>query len=153
MLALRLGFPDEGTLPETRTERRAYDLVADGFGPGSNGPLVIAVDISEDPGVVEPLLGAIAADEGIAAVAPPRSTPTPAWRRWSRSRPPRPQDEATLDTIERLRADVLPSVLDGRPARGPRRRPDGDASPTSATGSTIGCRCSSPPWSCCRSCC
>ena len=45
MTALRLGFPDQGTMPESRTERRAYDLVADGFGPGANGPLVIAVDI------------------------------------------------------------------------------------------------------------
>ena len=42
--ALRLGFPDEGTMPQSRTERRAYDLIADGFGPGANGPLVIAVD-------------------------------------------------------------------------------------------------------------
>ena len=71
VLSLRLGFPDDGTLPETRTERRAYDLVAEGFGPGINGPLVIAVDISQDPSVVEPLLVAIAADEGIVAVAPP----------------------------------------------------------------------------------
>ena len=31
--ALRLGFPDEGTMPQSRTERRAYDLIADGFGP------------------------------------------------------------------------------------------------------------------------
>ena len=36
--ALRLGFPDEGTMPQSRTERRAYDLIADGFGPGANGP-------------------------------------------------------------------------------------------------------------------
>ena len=43
VLGLRLGSPDEGTLPDTRTERRAYDLVAEGFGPGINGPLVIAV--------------------------------------------------------------------------------------------------------------
>ena len=55
MLSLRLGFPDEGTLHESRTERRAYDLVAEGFGPGINGPLLIAVDISEDATVVEPL--------------------------------------------------------------------------------------------------
>ena len=34
VLALRLGFPDDGTLPHSRTERRAYDLVAEGFGPG-----------------------------------------------------------------------------------------------------------------------
>ena len=56
VLALRLGFPDDGTLPQDRTERRSYDLVADGFGPGINGPLVIAVDIKDDPAVVYPLL-------------------------------------------------------------------------------------------------
>ena len=54
VLALRLGFPDEGSLPQSRTERLAYDLVAEGFGPGINGPLVIAVDISEDAAVVDP---------------------------------------------------------------------------------------------------
>src|SRR6266540_6837949 len=71
VLALRVGSPDDGSLPATRSERRAYDLVANGFGPGTNGPLVIAVDISQDPSVVHPLLAAISADEGIAAVAPP----------------------------------------------------------------------------------
>ena len=35
VLSLRLGFPDEGTLPDSRTERRSYDLVAQGFGPGN----------------------------------------------------------------------------------------------------------------------
>jgi RND superfamily putative drug exporter len=117
VLALRLGFPDEGSLPDTRTERRAYDLVAEGFGPGSNGPLVIAVDISRDQRVVGPLARAIEADEGVATVAPPQvdagagvatllAFPTTA-----------PQDERTLATIKRLRADVFPAVLAGSPAR------------------------------------
>ncbi|MDJ0767939.1 MAG: MMPL family transporter [Ilumatobacter sp.] len=116
VLALRLGFPDEGTLPESRTERRAYDLVAEGFGPGINGPLVIAVDISEDASVVEPLVQVVSSDPGVAAVAPPEvdvdagvatllAFPTTA-----------PQDDATLDTIERIRADAFPSVLDDSPA-------------------------------------
>ena len=116
VLALRLGFPDDGSLPDTRTERRAYDLVAEGFGPGINGPLVIAVDISQDLSVVEPLWEAIAADDGIAAIAPPEvnleagvatlfAFPTTA-----------PQDDATLDTIKRLRTDVLPPILDESPA-------------------------------------
>ena len=117
VVSLRLGFPGEGSLPETRTERRAYDLVAAGFGPGINGPLVVAVDISQDATVVEPLHAAIAADPGIAAVAPPEvdtdhgvatliAIPTSA-----------PQDAATLDTIERLRSEVFPSVLSDLPAR------------------------------------
>ncbi|MDG2113525.1 MAG: MMPL family transporter, partial [Actinomycetota bacterium] len=44
VLSLRLGFPDDGSLPDSRSERRAYDLVAEGFGPGVNGPLIIAID-------------------------------------------------------------------------------------------------------------
>ena len=117
VLALRLGTPDEGTLPDSRTERRAYDLVAEGFGPGINGPLVIAVDISDDPGVVEPLRAAIAADEGIAAVAPPEVDAEAGVATLIAFPTTAPQDDATLDTIDRLRAEVLPPVLDGSPAR------------------------------------
>jgi RND superfamily putative drug exporter len=116
VLSLNLGFPDDGTQPETQTQRRAYDLVADGFGPGINGPLVIAVDISDDATVVEPLAVAVAADPGVASVAEPRvdldsgvatmvAIPTSA-----------PQDDATYETVQRLRSDVFPTVLDGRDA-------------------------------------
>ncbi|MGZ5409947.1 MAG: MMPL family transporter [Aeromicrobium sp.] len=117
VMGLRLGFPDAGTLPDTRTERRAYDLVAEGFGPGINGPLVVAVDISKDPSVVEPLLDAITADEGIAAVAPPEVNAEAGVATLLAFPTTAPQDDATLDTIERLRADVFPSVLDESPAR------------------------------------
>jgi RND superfamily putative drug exporter len=117
VLGLRLGFPDAGTLPDTRTERRAYDLVAEGFGPGINGPLVIAVDISQDPSVVEPLLDAITADEGIAAVAPPEVNAEAGVATLLAFPTTAPQDDATLDTIKRLRAEVFPPVLDESPAR------------------------------------
>ena len=115
--ALHVGIPDDGALPESRTERRAYDLVAEGFGPGINGPLVIAVDVSEDPGVVQPLLGAIGADEGIASVAPPEVDAGSGVATLVAFPTTGPQDDATLDTVERLRTDVFPAVLDGRPAR------------------------------------
>jgi RND superfamily putative drug exporter len=117
VVALRPGIPDDGALPQSRTERQAYDLVAQGFGPGSNGPVVVAVDIAEDPTVVDPLVEAVKADRGIASVRPPElyagagvavivATPTTG-----------PQDAATHATVERLRAKVLPSVLAGSPAR------------------------------------
>ena len=117
VLDLQLGFPDEGTLPETRTERRAYDLVADGFGPGSNGPLVIAVATAKDPGVVDPLVRAIAADAGVARVAPPEIDAEAGVAALLAFPTTSPQDEATSETIERLRNEVLPSVLAGSPAR------------------------------------
>ena len=115
--ALQVGIPDDGTLPETRTERRAYDLVAEGFGAGINGPLVVAVDVSEDPTVVQPLLEAIEADEGIAAVAPPEVHTDAGVATLVAVPTTGPQDDATVDTIERLRANVLPAALDGSQAR------------------------------------
>ena len=117
VLSLRLGFPDEGTLPENRTQRRAYDLLAEGFGPGVNGPLVIAVDISQDPAIVEPLTAAILADNGIASVMPAQVN-EPAGVAVMLAIPnSSPQDEATLATIDRLRAEVFPAVLNGTDAR------------------------------------
>jgi RND superfamily putative drug exporter len=117
VLALRVGTPDEGALPEHRTERRAYDLVAEGFGPGINGPLVIAVDISKDASVIQPLLGAIKADEGIAEVAPPEVNADAGVATLVAFPTTGPQDQATLDTVKRLRAEVFPSVLGRSPAR------------------------------------
>ena len=116
VFSLQLGFPDEGTMPESRTERRAYDLVTEGFGQGINGPLVIAVDLQGDPGAVAPLAEAISQDPGVAAVAPADvdveagvativAFPTTA-----------PQDSATVDTIDRLRTEVFPAVLAASPA-------------------------------------
>ncbi|MFF7380797.1 MMPL family transporter [Streptomyces massasporeus] len=117
VLGLRVGLPDDGSLPHSRTERRAYDLVAEGFGPGTNGPLVIAADPAGDPGVLDRLVGAVTADPGIASLAPThihRATgiatlvvfPTTS-----------PQDKATADTIARLRTDVLPTAIGHGPAR------------------------------------
>ena len=117
VLALRLGFPDSGSLPENRTERRAYDLVAEGFGPGINGPLVVAVDISADPAVIDPLADAIAADVGVASVATAQVDAEAGVATLLVIPTTAPQDDATFDTIKRLRADVFPAVLEGTSAR------------------------------------
>ena len=116
VLSLRLGFPDEGTLPVSRTERRAYDLLSEGFGPGINGPLVIAIDISGNPSVVEPLRDAILADRGVAAVAPAHVNTEAGVATLLAFPNSAPQDDATLDTVERLRVEVFPQVLDGSSA-------------------------------------
>ena len=116
VLALRLGLPDQGSYPQARTERRAYDLVAEGFGPGATGPMVVAVDLSRDRSVVEPLVSALAADPGIAsaAAAPVEATsdvaviiaqPTTT-----------PQDAETARTLDRIRSEVLPAALASSPA-------------------------------------
>lgn len=116
VLALDLGFPDDGTKPESRTERRAYDLIADGFGPGANGPLVIAVDISQGGSVVAPLAAAMAADPGITSVGDPTIDLTAGVATLVAQPTTSPQDVATQETVARLRSEVFPTVLDGTAA-------------------------------------
>ncbi|MFD6414845.1 MMPL family transporter [Streptomyces sp. NPDC060194] len=117
VLGLRVGLPDDGSLPHSRTERRAHDLVAEGFGPGTNGPLVVAADPSGDAGVLDRLVTAVAADPGIASVAPAHVDRATGIATLVVFPTTSPQDEATADTVARLRADVLPSAIGDGPAR------------------------------------
>jgi RND superfamily putative drug exporter len=116
VLGLRVGLPDDGSLPDSRTERRAYDLVAEGFGPGTNGPLIIAVDLAGDPAVLNRLVGAVAADPGIASVAPGLVDQATGIATLVVFPSTGPQERATADTVARLRADVLPTVIGRGPA-------------------------------------
>ncbi|MET9904619.1 MMPL family transporter [Streptomyces sp. NPDC006446] len=117
VLGLRVGLPDDGSLPQSRTERRAYDLVAEGFGPGTNGPLVIAADPTGDPGVLDRLVATVAADPGIASVAPTHIDRATGIATLVVFPTTSPQDKATADTIARLRTDVLPTAIGHGPAR------------------------------------
>ena len=117
VLALRVGIPDDGSMPSSRTERRAYDLVAQGFGPGTNGPLVIAVDVAGDPTMLERLATAVAADPGIASVAPPQVDQASGIASVMAFPTTGPQEEPTADTVTRLRSTVLPSVVAGGPSQ------------------------------------
>ncbi|KAA0921384.1 MMPL family transporter [Streptomyces apricus] len=117
VLGLRVGLPDDGSLPHSRTERRAYDLVAEGFGPGTNGPLVIAADPSGDRGALDRLVGAVAADPGIASLAPAHIDRATGIATLVVFPTTSPQDKATADTIARLRTDVLPTAIGHGPAK------------------------------------
>ncbi|WP_431982288.1 MMPL family transporter [Streptomyces qinglanensis] len=71
--ALELGLPDDGSQPTSTTQRRAYDLLSEGFGPGFNGPLTVVVDAeaSADPeGAVAAVTGDVKGLDDIAAVTP-----------------------------------------------------------------------------------
>jgi RND superfamily putative drug exporter len=103
---MRLGFADAGNDAETTTSRRAYDLLAGGFGPGFNGPLLVVAKgdagaagrvqeaLGRTPGVARPVPLAHTGD-----VATVLAIPTTG-----------PQDEATDELLRRLRGDVLPAV-------------------------------------------
>jgi putative drug exporter of the RND superfamily len=116
--ALRIGFSDDGNLPRTSTLRASYDLLADGFGPGVNGPVQVVVDLerSTDRSVVDDVAAAVAAAPGVAGVTSPAvdrtgslavvvATPTTA-----------PQDAATTELVSRLREQVLPAAVAGHDA-------------------------------------
>ena len=116
-LALQLGTPDDGTLPETRTERRAYDLLAAGFGPGANGPLVVAVDTAGEAGVVEGLRAALDADPGIAAAAVSEVDTDSGVASIVAIPTTSPQEVATRDTLDRVRSEVIPAAIVGTSSR------------------------------------
>ncbi len=116
VFALRLGLPDQGSYPQARTERRAYDLVAEGFGPGATGPMVVAVDVSRDRSVVEPLVAALTADPGIASAAAAPVDATSDVAVIVAEPTTTPQDVTTTRTLDRVRSEVLPAALGSSPA-------------------------------------
>ncbi|MFE4307329.1 MMPL family transporter [Streptomyces sp. NPDC056891] len=66
--SLEMGLPDDGVKPTSTTERRAYDALSDGFGPGFNGPLLVVVD--GDKATADRTVSTIKGLEGWAAVTP-----------------------------------------------------------------------------------
>jgi putative drug exporter of the RND superfamily len=119
VLSLRLGFSDQGNDQEDYTTRRAYDLQAKGFGPGSNGPFLIATDAAQaQPAVVDALVGEIRAlDAGIAFVSPPTLSADGRSAFFTVVPTTAPQDEATTDLLRRLRDDVIPTATEGTSLR------------------------------------
>ncbi|WP_086561679.1 MMPL family transporter [Streptomyces africanus] len=72
--SLELGLPDDGSQPTSTTQRRAYDLLSEGFGPGFNGPLMVVVDAkdSDDPKAAFTQVGdEIKGLEDVVTVTPP----------------------------------------------------------------------------------
>ncbi|WP_350167595.1 MMPL family transporter [Ilumatobacter fluminis] len=115
MLDMRLGMPDAGTRPEDTTEHQAYDLLAEGFGPGFNGPLTVVVDAagSDDPqAVVATYSDAIAATDGVVAVTPPSFNEAGDTAVLSAIPSTGPADAATEDLVDGLRSDVFPEIAE-----------------------------------------
>ena len=109
MFSLRLGFSDYGNAQKDTDVRRAYDLISEGFGPGFNGPLYIAVGgtTPADPEAMKAFAGTIGSAEGMAAAVP---VPLPSKEVGMVIAYPAtaPQDEATSDLVHRLREEVIP---------------------------------------------
>jgi RND superfamily putative drug exporter len=115
-LGMRFGFPDAGNDPSTSTSRRAYDLLAEGFGPGFAAPMLLTVrgesgdrltdsanavgeELSTTRGVAHVGHAVVNAGGDTAVLALVATTS--------------PQDEATQDLVDELRANSIPAAVDG----------------------------------------
>ncbi|WP_327074876.1 MMPL family transporter [Kitasatospora purpeofusca] len=112
-LGVRFGFPDAGNDPAGRSNRLAYDTVAAGFGPGSNGPLVLVAELT--PGTpadaTAALPTALKAVPGVTAVSPP--VPGADGRSLLLTVVPDsgPQSSATKALVRDLRDHVVPGAV------------------------------------------
>ncbi len=112
-LGMRLGFPDAGNDKQGTMTREAYDLMSEGFGPGANGPLIVAAEVP-DPGArgtVERMATQIRQDEGVAYVPAPRFNSAGTAAILTVIPTTSPQDAATSDLVERLRDNIIPAAV------------------------------------------
>ncbi|TXS22727.1 MMPL family transporter [Streptomyces sp. ms191] len=120
-LDMRLGFADAGNDAPAKSSRQAYDLLAEGFGPGFSGPLIVVVDGGAAPGTGGDAGADVAATagelrrlldgtDGIAATTPPIPAGDPAVSTVIAFPDSAPQAAATSELVDRLRAEVLPPL-------------------------------------------
>jgi RND superfamily putative drug exporter len=114
VLSLRLGFSDESNFADDTTTKQAYDLVVDGFGKGSTGPiyLVASVDDAGQIGSLARVNRVVAADPEVESIMGPQPNDPadPSAVRWLVTPKGGPQDETTTQLVNRLRNEVLPPV-------------------------------------------
>lgn len=119
--SIRLGFSDAGNAPEDSSARKAYDLIAEGFGPGQNGPLLLVADINENFSLntsteLLAISSALHEHENIASISPPivnnmDSPEESSAVLWQIIPAHSPQDAATTDLVSSLREDKLPQLV------------------------------------------
>jgi RND superfamily putative drug exporter len=111
-LSLRLGTNDAGTDPAGTTTREAYDLLAEGFGPGFNGPFVLAAELPEkgNDEVLEELRTQLKGEEGVEEVTDVTLNPSETVGVFQLYPTTSPQSAATTDLLDRIRGDVIPPI-------------------------------------------
>ena len=131
LLSLNLGQKDVAALPTSTTARQAYDLLSENFGPGVNGPLLIAVKLGSpaqssatqpapsgtDPRATDPRLQALEQDvsktQGVAAVTPVQIDKAGTTAYFNVIATTGPAEQATTDLVTTLRATVIPAAQHG----------------------------------------
>jgi putative drug exporter of the RND superfamily len=111
-LSLRLGTNDAGTDPAGSTTREAYDLLAEGFGPGFNGPFVLAAELPEKGSdeVLNELRRQLKGEEGVEEVTDVTLNPNKTVGVFQLYPTTSPQSAATTDLLDHIRGDVIPPI-------------------------------------------
>jgi RND superfamily putative drug exporter len=115
-LNLNLGQPDDSNRPAGDTMRVAYERLADGFGPGFNGPLMIAVDLGDESAkdaTLQKLESALSNTSGVKSVAPAQLNSSGNTAVITVIPNTAPQDKETSDLVKQLRETAIPKALDG----------------------------------------
>jgi RND superfamily putative drug exporter len=114
---LDLGQSDTGQLPSQTTARQAYDLLSEGFGPGFNGPLLVAVTRggggnggADAKAQLAKLGGAMAHTPGVAAVSPPLPAHDGSSALFTVTPRTAPSAQPTEALVHRLRDDTIPAA-------------------------------------------
>ncbi|MFF3395146.1 MMPL family transporter [Streptomyces sp. NPDC002669] len=110
--SLHLGSADQGNNPASSTTRQAYDLLAEGFGPGVNGPLTVVarLDGADDRLAMDGLPATLRSTEGVASAGPVTYSADGETAFVTVVPKTSPQSERTSELVDRLRADVLPQA-------------------------------------------
>ena len=118
---LRIGQPDDGNQAKSRTQRVAYDQLTEAFGPGSNGPFLLAVDTPKGAPKTEQQLRAlqqaVAGTPGIASVPPASVSQDGEMATIFAIPTTAPQDAKTSALLDHLRGDVIPAATAGTPLK------------------------------------
>ena len=113
-LDVRYGFPDAGNNQESTQTRQAYDMLADGFGPGMNGPLLLVTELPSDGAdSLGPVTEAVAGTKGVVAVTEPVVNPAGDTAVITVVPATGPQATATEDLVATLRDTTLPAATEG----------------------------------------
>lgn len=124
--SMRMGHIDAGTKPTSSTERRAHDLITQGFGPGANGPLTVVTqldsqqiaDQTQRQQLATKLQHDLAATPNVASVTTPVPSPDHVLLITTVTPTTGPQDKATTDLVHTLQNDTVPQALSGIGASG-----------------------------------
>jgi len=114
-LGVRFGFPDAGNNPETTSTRQAYDLLAEGFGAGANGPLLLAAELPSagESSALKTLTADMSRTPGVAAVTPVQVNSAGGAAVLTVIPTTGPQDPKTEELVHRLRYTTIPAATAG----------------------------------------